>query len=330
MMKYTPKYQVSPIKDADFKDRIKVIHEDLEKIKTTGSISSFDGISLQYYYYPCENPIGTVVIIHGFTEFALKYEEIIYYFLEKGYNCFTYDQRSHGFSGSGVSDRRYNHIEDFRDYSKDLNEIMEQAVKPLCGDSEIFIYCHSMGGSVSLLYFHDFKPDFIKKAVFSSPMVVPLMAHHFPVWLVEASIKKSVKTDGWDAPFPHTSHFNPNPEYKTSHDCSRARFDHNISLRRAEKNFQNSGSTNRWLWECLRLRKYIPKRDFLSEIRQNILVLKAGQDTVVRTDVYKTLQKYLPSCRISEYPDSRHSIYNSDDETLIRYWNEVFDFLKSE
>lgn len=328
-MNYKPSYRISPIKDAEFPDRIKEIQSFLAPVMETGSISSFDGISLQYYWYPCENPVGTVVIVHGFTEFALKYEEIIYYFLEMGYNCFIYDQRSHGYSGSGISDHRYNHVEDFRDYSKDLNVIMEQVVKPFAKDTEIYIYCHSMGGTVNLHYFHDFKPDFIKKAVFSSPMVVPRMAKNIPFWIVEASIRKSVKKDGWNAAFPHTSHFNPNASFDTSHDCSRARFDHNLALRVADEHYQNSGSTNRWLWECLKIRKYLPKKEFLSEISQNILVLKAGQDSVVYTDVYKNLEKFIPSCKVSDYPSSRHSIYNSDDETLVRYWNEVFTFLKS-
>ncbi len=327
-MKYTPSFQMTPIKDAEFADKIKEIHEKLMQVQNTGSISSFDGITLQYYYYLCENPIGNIVMIHGFTEFALKYEEIIYYFLEMGYNCFIYDQRSHGYSGSGIEDHRYNHVEDFTDYAKDLNVLMEQVVRPLFPNQEIIIYCHSMGGTVSLMYFHDFQPDFIKKAVFSSPMVIPRMAKNIPFWIVEASVKKSVKKDGWNVAFPHTSHFNPNASFDTSHDCSKARFDQNLTLRRNDEHFQNSGSTNRWLWECLRMRKIIPTKEYLSEIKPEILVLKAGQDTVVYTDVYKNLEKYLPSCTVSEYPESRHSIYNSDDETLVRYWNEVFAFLK--
>ena len=82
MMKYKTTGQITPIKDAEFRERIREIHDAFSEIVTTGQVSSFDGISLQYYYYLCENPIGNIVIIHGFTEFALKYEEIIYYFLE--------------------------------------------------------------------------------------------------------------------------------------------------------------------------------------------------------------------------------------------------------
>ena len=327
-MLYPSAQNTKPIPDAEFTGRIAEIHNLLEQYAVKGKLRSFDGIELSYYYYLCENPIGTMVIVHGFTEFAMKYEEIIFYFLEAGYNCFVYDQRSHGYSGSGISDHRYNHVEDFHEYGKDLNEFMEQIVRPNCGETEISVFCHSMGGAVSLLYFHDFKPGFIKKAVFSSPMIKPRMAKNFPFWLVKASVRKSVKEVGWNGAFAHTSHFNPHPEYNASHDASPARFHHNVALRTADEHYQNSGSTNRWLEQCMGIYRYMLKEDFLSEISQNILIFEAGKDTVVYTDIYKTLEKYLQNCSVSVYPNSKHSIYNSDDETLVRYWNEIFAFLK--
>ena len=66
----------------------------------------------------------------------------------------------------------------------------------------------------------------------------------------------------------------------------------------------------------------------MSEINQDILILEAGQDTVVYTKPYRILEKYLPHCKVSLYPNAKHSIYNSDDETLVKYWAEVFAYLK--
>ena len=121
---------------------------------------------------------------------------------------------------------------------------------------------------------------------------------------------------------------NPNAQFNAGHDLSKARFEHNLKLRINDPNYQNSGSTNRWLYECMYVHKRILKQDFLSKIPADILILKAGCDTVVYTKPYDILVKYLPNCRVHEYPDSRHSIYNSDDETLLRYWKEVFEFLQ--
>ena len=328
MDKFRSSMEIAPLKDGEFSEKIPEIQTLLKACEVTGEISSFDGLKLRYYYYLCEKPVGAVLIVHGYTEFARKYEEIIYYFLQNGYNCFIYDQRSHGHSGSELSDRSHNHVNDFGEYGKDLNAVMEQVVRPHCGFPEINIFCHSMGGCVTLLYLHEFQPADIRKCVFTSPMIKPRMAKNLPFWLVKASILKSVKKDGWNAPFPHTPHFNPNAQFDSGHDLSRARFEHNLKLRISDPNYQNSGSTNRWLYECMYVHKQILTPGFLSKITPEILILKAGKDTVVYTQPYDDLNKYLPNCRISEYPDSRHSIYNSDDETLIRYWKEVFDFLK--
>ena len=95
-MLYHSSNNITPIPDAEFESRIKEIHDALSAVQVKGRFASFDGVEIAYYYYLCENPIGSIVLVHGFTEFAMKYEEIMYYFLEAGYNCFIYDQRSHG------------------------------------------------------------------------------------------------------------------------------------------------------------------------------------------------------------------------------------------
>jgi len=327
-MNYPSGGQVPPIKDAEFADRIKTIHENLEKYRQCGFVDAYDGLSLRYHYFLCENPVGTVVIIHGYTEFSIKYEEIIYYFLEAGYHCFIFDERSHGHSGSGVEDRNYNHVESFDEYAKDLNTIMESVVRPNCGGGDIYLYTHSMGGAIALWYLHDYKPSDVKKAILSSPLVVPKMVKNIPVPIVKMALSKYAREDGWNAPFRHTGHFNPNPDFTTSHDCSKARFDHNLALRLSDPNYQNSGSTNSWLRECLRVPEVIPKKKYLSAIPQEILLMEAGIDNVVRTEKYGKVAKYLPNCTHSVYSTSRHSIYNSEDSVLVRYWNEVFEFLK--
>lgn len=327
-MKYPSTFSVHPIPDAEFANRIKEIHEKLELYRESGFVDAFDGLKLRYHVFPVEKPLGTVVIIHGYTEFSIKYEEIIYYFLENGYNCVIYDARSHGYSESAVEDRRYNHVDDFLEYIKDLNTVMDKVVRPMSEGLDISLFCHSMGGAVGLWYLHDYQPADVKKIVLSSPLVVPKMSHNIPTFIVTTAIKRYAKKDGWKAPFPHTGHFNPNPDFTLSHDCSKARFDHNLSLRISDTNYQNSGCTNRWLWECVRVQKTIPKKKFLQGIPQKALLMEAGLDNVVITSVFPKVARFLPNCQYSVYPTSRHSIYNSDDEVLTRYWNEIFEFLK--
>ena len=326
-MNYPSSFSVNPIKDADFLAAMPAIHERLESCMTKGMVSAYDGLQLAWYAYTCDKPVANMVIVHGFTEFALKYEEIITYFLEMGYNCFIFDERSHGYSGSGVEDRRYNHVESFREYSKDLHTIIDKIVRPRANGLPIRLFSHSMGGSTCLLYLHDYKPSDIDTVILSSPMIVPRMYKNIPIPIVKFAIRQSAKETSWDSKFKHTMHFNPNPDYALSHDCSPARFQHNLNLRLSDTNFQNSGSTNRWLMECLNIGETLRNKDFLRAIPQDILLLEAGEDYVVVPSKYKKVVKYLPSCKHSVYPHSKHSIYNSEDSVIVQYWNEIFDFL---
>ena len=59
-------------------------------------IAGADGKSLYTCCYMADMPRATVVIVHGFTENAFKYSEIIHSLLRNGYNVLIYDQRGHG------------------------------------------------------------------------------------------------------------------------------------------------------------------------------------------------------------------------------------------
>ena len=78
MEKFHSAMEIAPLKDGEFSEKISEIRALLQSCEVTGEISSFDGVKLRYYYYLCEKPAGAVLIVHGYTEFAKKYEEIIY------------------------------------------------------------------------------------------------------------------------------------------------------------------------------------------------------------------------------------------------------------
>ena len=46
--------------------------------------------------YLAEKPKGVIIISHGFTEAAPKYDEMIYYFLKAGYHVYMPEHMGHG------------------------------------------------------------------------------------------------------------------------------------------------------------------------------------------------------------------------------------------
>lgn len=63
---------------------------------------------------------GAIVISHGFTEFAEKYDELVWYFLLAGYSVCVLEHRGHGKSSRDVENPCMVWIDDWRRYVADL------------------------------------------------------------------------------------------------------------------------------------------------------------------------------------------------------------------
>ena len=67
--------------------------------ETQVPLTAQDGTPLYCVTYNADRPSGTVLVLHGFTENAYKYSELIYSLLRSGFSVAAYDQRGHGRSG---------------------------------------------------------------------------------------------------------------------------------------------------------------------------------------------------------------------------------------
>ena len=118
-----------------------------ERIEATATIlpipCSFDGIRLSYRNYLVKDAVGSIVIVHGFTEYCEKYTELVWYFMNAGYNVFTYDHRGHGFSDRQVEGYELAHVNRFEDYVSDLEHFVNNVVIPKGGKENINIFINS-------------------------------------------------------------------------------------------------------------------------------------------------------------------------------------------
>lgn len=91
---------------------------------------SYDGAAIFYQQYLAAGADTCIVISHGFSEFAEKYNEVIYYFLQHGCSVYILEHRGHGYSEREVSDDQKVYIRDFEDYIKDLDCFMKKNELP--------------------------------------------------------------------------------------------------------------------------------------------------------------------------------------------------------
>ncbi|MCA9700449.1 MAG: lysophospholipase [Myxococcales bacterium] len=139
----------------------------------TRKIRTGDGITLHTELWRPEGEVRFVVcIVHGQGEHVGRYDRIARELNAMGGLVFGPDHRGQGRSGGapGYVDRFERYADDLllvlRDYSKLLGEAGEPGKVPW------FLWGHSMGGLITLIYLLDHERDLpLRGAVISSPLV---------------------------------------------------------------------------------------------------------------------------------------------------------------
>ena len=107
----TEKIKIEYVQEDGFRKQMKQVTETyLKKYRRCGRFSSYDGTGIYYRTYIRKKAKGNIVISHGFSEFAEKYDEMIYYFLQAGYSVFLAEHRGHGRSQRRLSNLSLIHI----------------------------------------------------------------------------------------------------------------------------------------------------------------------------------------------------------------------------
>jgi alpha-beta hydrolase superfamily lysophospholipase len=68
------------------------------------TLKSFDGVDLVWREWPCAQPRGTVLIVHGLGEHVGRYEALATRLMAWGWRVVGHDQRGHGRSGGARGD----------------------------------------------------------------------------------------------------------------------------------------------------------------------------------------------------------------------------------
>ncbi len=324
-MNFIPSYKLSILTDEEFPEKIKGISEELSHFEAKGILMSVGNCPISYTYYKAENAKANIVILHGFTEFSVKYHEMIYLYLNMGYNVFIYDQRGHGYSGRQVEDLTLAYVENFSDYVWDLKNIMDEVVKPNGDNLPVYIFSHSMGGAVAAIYMIENRRA-VKKAVLSSPMVEPVTAG-LPSFIVRSAAKREAKKIGWDKPFKYTDRGSaPGADSSLGEALKLSRVRHTALLHAGDKHYQSSRVTNRWIYEALGVKKIILKKKNARKIDAPVFLFCADEDTVVKNEKIKRFAKMLPDSTVVTMKGAKHTIFTGTTECLEDYMSKVLGF----
>ena len=293
--------------------------------RTDRTIPGDGGVPLFASRFDADQARGTVLIVHGFTENADKFAEVIHSLLRRGLSVVAYDQRGHGRSGraEGLDGLSLTHVKDFDEYVRDMDVVRREVLSGMPRPWRVF--CHSMGGAVTALYLER-HPGVFDRAAMCAPMIAPnLSGMPKPMaqalCAVEGALKNARKRVFVSRPYAEKEKF------ETACANGRARFEWYEDLRFKTPVFQNNGPTYGWLREAIDVTKDILTPGAAEKIDAKVRLFTAGLDDVVLPGPQKSFIDRIRDGEHRVVAGAKHEIYRSDDAVLFPWWHEVLTFL---
>jgi len=263
---------------------------------------------INYLKYESEQKDTAVVVLPGKSESYLKYAELIYDLKSPGSSFYLMDHRGMGFSERPDHNTDKVFVEKFDYYVSDFKIFMDRIVIPK-KHKNLFLICHSMGGTIAALYLESFPSDF-KGAVFCSPM----MKINTGICPEKAAdlITKLFITLGMEKSYCVTQGKRKHRSFKNNKlTSSKKRWD----LWEEKKlpgnpEIISGGATNRWVNESIKACKKALNNSCKIEIP--LLILKAEKDSVVKPESMDILCERT-DCEKVSFKDAKHEILMETD-----------------
>ncbi len=96
-------------------------------------------------WYPDEDPLAVVCLVHGLGEHSGRYEHVAQRFTDAGFAVFALDMRGHGHSGGARGDLTVDAA------VRDIADLVADAKTEFPG-KPLFLYGHSLGGLMTMTY----------------------------------------------------------------------------------------------------------------------------------------------------------------------------------
>ncbi len=135
-----------------------------------------DGLALHVYRWVPPKAHAAIVLAHGWSEHAGRYDNLARWFAGQGYEVHALDHRGHG-----KSEGSRGHVVRWSDYARDLEQV-RQSVET----EHQYLMGHSMGGMISLLHLLNY-PNRFRAVALSGPAAdVSYPVPKYKVWLSKA------------------------------------------------------------------------------------------------------------------------------------------------
>lgn len=274
-----------------------------------GFFTGVAGARLHYHVVRAASEAGSVVVVPGRTEPAIKYAELAEDLARHGYTSWVLDVRGQGESDRLTQNPEQGYVEYFADYVEDLELFVRDVVRP-AGGKKPYLLAHSTGGLVALAHADAYPERFVAMAMTAPALEVDTGS--FPP-LVAASLATTMcSTTGGAAYVPGGEDYVDETEFvpnDVTH--SQARWEWKHVLQREDPSLRIGSATYRWVCEAFTLGSYVQHVG-----RYNVtplLVFQAGQDTVVRSPAETRYCDSAPRCQLTVFDEGLHELFQEVD-----------------
>lgn len=304
----------------------------LQSIVEKGTFASNIGNHRIYYeIYDIEDEKGSVVLLHGFTEFIQKYREIIYYFTQAGYDVYMAEHYGHGYSERDeLTEGNLSKVavDEFSVYVDDAFQFITDVVNKKRDRNKPFIlFGHSMGGGIGTRLLEKY-PSVFDAAILSSPMI-EIETGATPEWIAKFFAgSANAFGAGGDYIFGHYD-YTPEDLFEDP-SCpasSYERYKYALELRAENEYYQMYGATWSWLNASIDATKKMVEQEEAQKVRIPVLLFQAENDSLVRSGGQLEFAAKAYNVNVVYCPGAHHEIFNSPDEIAYAYWVTIFDFL---
>ena len=297
---------------------------DLAARRTESTVQGAGGKPIHVCRWDADAPRGTVLIVHGFTECAAKYAEIVHSLLRNDWSVVAYDQRGHGMSWrpDGLDGVSLTHVDRFDDYVEDMEAVVAQAMTPLPKPWAVF--AHSMGGAVTARFLEAHDGVFARAA-----LCAPMIATHSGAACVLTGLVCRVNMligRGKKRVFISKPYTGPE-DFGTSCATSRERFDWFDALKAATPAYQNNGPTYGWVLEDLKNTRVLLAPGAVERVRTPVRLYTAELDNHVLPEAQERFVSRLPHGERIVVKGAKHEIFRSTDAVFFPWWHDVLSFL---
>jgi lysophospholipase len=287
-----------------------------------GAIKTSDGVNLRFARWPVLRSAGpcrgTVCIFPGRGEYIEKYFETVRDLRERGFAVAVLDWRGQGHSARGLRDARKGYVRRFSDFELDVEAFVREIVLPDCPPPH-FAMAHSMGGAVMLRVAHGGRRWF-ERFILCAPMIdLPARLTALPSRLALRALRW-MGSGGAYVPGGSSTLVGCDPFPGNPLTSDPVRYARNAAIMAEDATLGIAAPTVAWADTAFRAMHGFKAETYPAEINQPVLIIAAGQDSVVSTPAIERFATQMPSGAHLVVPGSRHEILQEQDRYRAQFW----------